>query len=85
MAMTTVESVCSTLGLKLGQTWKCYLTELPKLPRTNLYLTSLELENYDEDMKERVLHMLFIMVLAVLKRMISVVWKCTKMTTLKKL
>ena len=30
--MKTVENVCSTLGLKLGQTWESYLTELPKLP-----------------------------------------------------
>ena len=46
-----VESVCSTLGLKLGQTWESYLTELPKLPWTSLYFTSLELENYDEHTK----------------------------------
>ena len=59
VVMKTVESVCSTLGLKLGQTWKSYLTELPKLPWTSLYLTSLELENYDEDMKERVLYALY--------------------------
>ena len=58
MVVQTVESVCSTLGLKLGQTWESYLTELPKLPRTSLYLTSLELENYDGDMKERVLYAL---------------------------
>ena len=58
MVMQTVESVCSTLGLKLGQTRESYLTELPKLPWTSLYLTSLELENYDEDMKERVLYAL---------------------------
>ena len=57
--MKTLESVCSTLGLKLGQTWKSYLTELPKLPWTSLYLTSLELENYDEDMTERVLYALY--------------------------
>ena len=59
VVMQTVESVCSTLGLKLGQTWKSYLTELPKLPWTSLYLTSLEFENYDEDMKERVLYALY--------------------------
>ena len=52
-------SVCSTLGLKLGQTWESYLTELPKLPWTSLYLTSLERENYVEDMKERVLYALY--------------------------
>ena len=56
VVMKTVESVCSTLGLKLGQTWESYLPQLPKLPWTSLYLTSLELENYDEDMKERVLY-----------------------------
>ena len=56
MVKQTVESVCSTLGLKLGLTWESYLTELPKLPWTSLYLTSLELENYDEDMKKRVLY-----------------------------
>ena len=55
VVMKTVESVCSALGLKLGQTWERYLTELPKLPWTSLYLTSLELEHYAEDMKERVL------------------------------
>ena len=26
MVLKTVESVCSTLGLKLGQTWESYLT-----------------------------------------------------------
>ena len=58
VVMQTVESVCSTLGLKLGQTWESYLTELPKLPWTSLYLTSLELEHHVEDMKERVLYAL---------------------------
>ena len=37
--MKTVESVCGTLGFKLGQTWESYLTELPKFPWTSLYLT----------------------------------------------
>ena len=59
VVMKTVESVCSTLGLKLGQTWESYLTELPKLPWTSLYLTSLECKNYDEDMKQRVLYALY--------------------------
>ena len=54
MVLKTVESVCSTLGLKLGQTWESYLTELSKLPWTSLYLTSLEPEHYDQDMKELV-------------------------------
>ena len=55
----TLESVCCTLGLKLGQTWESYLTELPKLPWTSLYLTSLEFEHYDKDMKEGVLYALY--------------------------
>ena len=60
VVMKTVESVCSTLGLKLGKTWESYVTELPKLPWTSLYLTSLELENYDQDMKKkRVLYALY--------------------------
>ena len=59
VVMKTVESVCSTLGLKLGQTWGSYLTELPKLPWTSLYLTSLELEHHVENMKERVLYALY--------------------------
>ena len=58
MVMLTVKTVYNTLGLKLGQTWESYLTELPKLPWTSVYVTSLELENYDEDMKERVLYAL---------------------------
>ena len=45
MVMLTVKTVCNTLGLKLGKTWERYLTELPKLPWTSVYLTSLELEN----------------------------------------
>ena len=59
IVMKTVESVCSTLGLKLGQTWESFLTELPKLPWTGLYLTSLELECYDEDVKKRILYALY--------------------------
>ena len=59
MVMQTLKGVCSTLGLKLGQTWESYLTELPNLPWTSPYLTSLELENYDEDMKECILYALY--------------------------
>ena len=51
MVMRTTEIVCSTLQLKLGQTWESYLTELPKLSWTSLYLTCLKLKNYDEDIK----------------------------------
>ena len=64
--MKTVESVCSTLGLKLGQTWESYLTKFPKLPWTSLYLASLDLENYEDIMWKNAYCMLFIMVLVVL-------------------
>ena len=80
--MKTVENVCSTLGLKLSQTWESYLTELPKLSWTSLYLTSLEFEHYDKDMEERVLYALYCP--CGIKRTISVVWKSTKMKRLKK-
>ena len=59
MVMKTVESVCSTLGLKLGQTLESYLMKLPKSPWTSLYLTSLELKNYYEDMEERILYAVY--------------------------
>ena len=44
VVLKTAESVCSAIGLKLGKSWEAYLTELPKFPRTSIYLTSLELE-----------------------------------------
>ena len=60
VVMKTVESVSSTLGLKPAKHGKMIrLTELPKLPWTSLYLTSLELEHQVEDMKERVLYALY--------------------------
>ena len=80
--MKTVESVCSTLVLKLGQTWESYQTELPKLPWTSLYLTSLEFEHYDKDMKERVLYDFYY---GPWRIKTNVEWKSTNMTTLKKL
>ena len=33
--------------------------DMGKLPCTTIFLTSLELENYDEDMKERALYVLY--------------------------
>ena len=55
----TIESLCSDLGFALGQTWERYLTELPKFPWTTIYLTSLELEHCDNDIKNRVLCALY--------------------------
>ena len=43
--MTIAESVCSALGFKLDNNWEAYLSELTKLPKTAMYLASLELKN----------------------------------------
>ena len=56
--LKTAESVCSALGFKLGKTWEAYVTELPKLPWTNIYLTSLELEDYGE-LEDRILYAIY--------------------------
>ena len=50
-----VESVCNALGFKLGQTWKMYVSELPKMPWTSIFLASLEVDGFDGDVKSRVL------------------------------
>ena len=52
------ESVCSALGFKLDKTWEVYVTELPKLPWTSIYLTSLELEDYCE-LEDRILYAIY--------------------------
>ena len=40
------------------QTWEAYVTELPKLPWTNIYLTSFELEDYGE-LEDRILYAIY--------------------------
>ena len=60
----TAESVCSALGFKLGKSWEAYVAELPKLPWTSVYLTSLELDSVGEiiqprQLQERILHALY--------------------------
>ena len=39
-----VESVCNALDYKLGQSWEMYVSELPKMPWTTIFLTSVELD-----------------------------------------
>ena len=56
--LKTPESVCSALRFKRGQTWEAYVTELPKLPLTSIYLTSLELEDYAE-LEDRILYAIY--------------------------
>ncbi|CAH3167609.1 unnamed protein product [Porites evermanni] len=40
--LNNVERVCKALGFKLGQSWKVYVSELPKMPWTSIFLASLE-------------------------------------------
>ena len=56
----TAKNVCSDLGFTLGQTWESYLTELSKFPWTTIYLTPLELEYCDQNVKNRVLYALYL-------------------------
>ena len=53
--LNNVESVCKALGFKLGQSWKMYVSELPKMPWTSIFLASLEVDGFDGDIKSRVL------------------------------
>ena len=53
--LNNVESVCKALGFKLGQSWKMYVSELPKIPWTSIFLASLEVDGFDGDIKSRVL------------------------------
>ena len=50
--LNNVESVCQALGFKLGQ---MYVSELPKMPWTSIFLASLEVDGFDGDIKSRVL------------------------------
>ena len=53
--LNNAESVCNALGFKLGQSWKMYVSELPKMPWTSIFLASLEVDGFDGDIKSRVL------------------------------
>ena len=53
--LNNVESVCKALGFMLGQSWKMYVSELPKMPWTSIFLASLEVDGFDGDIKSRVL------------------------------
>ena len=59
--MTIAENVCSALGFNLDNNWEAYLSELAKLPKTAMYLASLELKNQSgevaqaEELKDRII------------------------------
>ena len=53
--LNNVESVLNAL-FKLSQSWEKYVSELPKMPWTTIFLTSLELDGFDGDLQSRILH-----------------------------
>ena len=62
--LKTAEIICSVLGLELGKSWEAYVSELPKLPWTSMFLTPLELDSFAEILKPkqlqpRILHVLY--------------------------
>ena len=64
VVLKTAESVCSAIGPKLGESWKEYVTELPKFPWTSIYLTSLELEGsigviQPKQLQDRILYAIY--------------------------
>ena len=46
--MKTAQNICSTLGFNLGKSWEAYVSELPKIPWTTIYLTCLELDDVND-------------------------------------
>ena len=57
--LKTNESVCSALGFKLAKSWEVYVSELPKMPWTSIYLTSLELDGVADDLQSRILNAIY--------------------------
>ena len=55
VVLNNVESVCDALGFKFGQSWEMYVRELPKMPWTSVFLSSLEIDGFDGDLQSRVL------------------------------
>ena len=39
----------------LAQWWEMYVSELPKMPWTSVFLTSLEVHDFDDDLQSRLL------------------------------
>ena len=59
--LKATESICSALGFKLGNSWEAYVSELPKMPWTSIYLASLELDvvQQGDDLQSRILYALY--------------------------
>ena len=52
--MNNFESVYNALDFKLGQSWEMYVSELPKMPWTSIFLASFKIDGFDGDIKSRV-------------------------------
>ena len=50
--LNNAESVCNALGFKLGQSWKMYVSELPKMSWTSTFLASLGVDGFDGDIHD---------------------------------
>ena len=59
--LKAIESVCSALGFKLGNSWEAYVSEKPKMPWTSIYLASLELDvvQQGDNLQGRILYVLY--------------------------
>ena len=59
--LNATESICKTLGFKLGKSWEAYVTELQKMPWTSIYLASLELDvvQQGDDLQSRISYALY--------------------------
>ena len=59
--LNATESICSALGFNRGKSWEAYVTELPKLPWTSIYLACLELDVFQQggDLQSRILYALY--------------------------
>ena len=57
--LKTTESVCSSQSPKLAKSWEVYVTDLPKMSWTSIYLTSLELDGVADDLQSRILYAIY--------------------------
>ena len=61
LVLKATESICSALGFKLCKSWEAYVSDLPKMPWTSIYLASLEVDVFQQgdDLQSRILYALY--------------------------
>ena len=59
--LKAIQSVCSALGFKLGNSWEAYVSEMPKMQWTSIYHASPELDvvQQGDDLQSRILYVLY--------------------------